>query len=470
MRNWILNKRWIIWLVLLYGFLLTATDLDYTAVFVDEAFHINIGRQLMDGTACPGCPFAAGYVFIHPILAALGDAAGGLEGARMVNVILGLCLVFFIYVTGKVLFSEKIGLLAAALFIFSGQVPYLMQLATYDMTAAFFLGASMMFLALSFNAAKGLRRSSALAAAMIFLLLASMTKFLLPVFVPFVIIYALVKHGFSRGLIFALCVSGILAAVFYFLAPWSPHTEVMGQIQTFRVTTQIPLLTLADWTLRWLALAYLLAVFGMMHEKHGKTAAALTLLSLPIILIHLVTGAERSVNKNVLFALVYLIPASAVGVEKISEVFSMKSPGRGLRIFFVSAVMLVYWAYGINNFMWLRKQYPDVAPMIGFFEKNGFDGMTVVLNGWDADIYSYSLRSKFPNARYLHVTEAFTKDGEGNPTAVPADFVICEDNYYGMMNPCADYRDFIDADYDLAEHFMFELSWGITDARIYGRR
>ena len=108
MRKLILSKRWIIWLILLYGFLLTATDLDRPAAFVDEAFHINIGRQLMDGTACPGCPFATGYVFLHPVLAALGDAAGGLEGARMVNVILGLCLIFFIYVTGRILFSEKV--------------------------------------------------------------------------------------------------------------------------------------------------------------------------------------------------------------------------------------------------------------------------------------------------------------------------------------------------------------------------
>ncbi len=470
MRKLILSKRWIIWLILLYGFLLTATDLDRPAAFVDEAFHINIGRQLMDGTACPGCPFATGYVFLHPVLAALGDSAGGLEGARMVNVILGLCLVFFIYVTGRILFSENIGLLAAALFVFSGQTPYLMKLATYDMTAAFFLGASMMFLALSFGAGTGPRRSAALVVSFVLLFLASITKFLLPVFVPFMIVYALTKHRLSRGMILALSVAAVVAASFYFFAPYSPKAEVMGQIRHFRTSTQIPFLTLADWTLRWLALAYLLAVFGMMHEKHGRTAAAFTLLSLPIILVHLVTGAEQSVNKNMLYALVFLSPAAAAGVMKIGDVFSMRSPGRGLRIFFAAAVMLVYWAYGINNFMWLRKQYPDVAPMISFFEKNGFDGMTVVLNGWDADIYSYSLGSKFPNARYLHVAEAFTKDGDGNPSAVPADFVICEDNYYGMMNPCADYRDFIDADYDLAEHFMFELSWGITDARIYGRR
>ncbi len=470
MKAMIFDKKNIIWLILLYGFFLTALDLDFTAIFVDEAYHINIGHQLLDGSPCPGCPFATGYVFMHPVLAALGDSAGGLEGARMVNVILGLCLVFFIYITGKTLFSVKIGVISAAIFIFSGQTPYLMKLATYDMTAAFFLGASMMFLAISFKASPGKARSAALAAGMFLLFLASITKYLIPVFVPLIVLYALYRHRFSRAMIVSLLSAAVLAALFYFYAPYSPRTEVMGQIRDVQSGSHVSFVTLADWTLRWVALGYLLAVFGMMHEKHGKTAAVFTVLSLPIILVHLVTGAEQSVNKNMLYALVFIAPAAAAGVERIGDIFSMRSPSRALKRFFIAAVMLVFWAYGINNFRWLQKQYPDASAMIGFFEKNGFDGMTVVMNGWDSDIYRYSLGSKFPNARYVHITEAFRKDAGGAPIAVPADFVICEDNYYGRMYPCGDYGDYLDDDYRLIEHFMFELSWGVTDARIFGRR
>ncbi len=470
MKIRLLNKKNVIWLILLYGLLITALNIDFTSVFVDEAFHINMGHQFLGGDPCPGCPFATGSVLIHPVLVAVADSIGGLRGARGLNILLGLALVFCIYVTGKSLFNIKTGLLAAAIFMFSGQTAYLMKLATYDMTAAFLLGCGFMLIVVSIKAGPGKQGNISLLTGSIFLFLAAITKYLIPVFVPPIIVYIWYKHGFSRTLFWSAAPILALAALFYFYAPYSPHAEVMGQIRDVQSESNISFMLLADRTFRWLSLAYLLSVFGMFHKKHGKSVVILFALSTPIILIHLLTGAEQSVNKNILFSLIFLAPAAALGVDRIGNIFSMRSTSRSLRHFFTIAVIIVFWTYGIYNLRWLEKQYPDITPMIEFLDENGFDGMTVIMNGWDSDIYTYSLGSKYPNARYIHITEAFQTDESGTMTSVDADFIFCEDNYYGRMHPCRNYHDFIKDDYKLLEHYLFELSWGRTDTRVFGRR
>ena len=470
MKDILTNKKNLIWLILLYGLLITVLNIDFTAVFVDEAFHINMGRQFLSGDLCPGCPFATGSVLIHPVLVSVADSIGGLRGARGLNILLGLALVLCIYVTAKKMFDEKTGLIAAALFIFSGQTTYLMKLATYDMTAAFLLGCGFMLVIISIESGPGRKSSLILLAGSIILFLAAITKYLIPVFIPPILIYTWYRKGFVSTLVWSAIPILALVAIFYFFAPYAPHAEVMGQIRDVQVESNVSFIRIADWTFRWISLAYLLSVFGFFHEKHGKSAIILFLLSLPIVLVHLLTRAEQSVNKNVLYSLVFLAPAAALGVDRIGNLFSMRSPSKALRHFFTAAVMIVFWTYGIYNLRWLEKQYPDVRPMIEFFDREGFDGMKVIMNGWDSYIYSYSLGSKYPNAEYIHITEAFKTDDYGNRINGIADFIVCEDNYYGKMNPCSDYSEFIDDDYKMMEHFLFELSWGRTDTRIFGRR
>jgi 4-amino-4-deoxy-L-arabinose transferase-like glycosyltransferase len=464
------DTRTLLGLLLLYGLVLTVWNLGNMAVFVDEAYHINMGHQLLRGDPCPGCPFSSGWVFIHPVAVAVADAVGGLYGARAMSIILGLLLVYFIFITGRTLFNEKTGLIAAAIFLFSGQAPYLMRLSTYDMTAAFLLGCSFMIIVISTGDLPDRRRAFTLVAGMLILFLAAVSKYLLPAFVPAMVLYALYMHRFSKAMVFSMVMLFVLAALFWFFAPYSPKYAVLGQISDFKADTHVPFSILAERTLRWVGLAYILSVFGMFHKEHGRTAVILFLLSLPIILVHWITEAEQSLNKNVIFSFIFLAPASALGVDRIGSLFAMKSPGRALQRFFSIATIVIFWVYGFQHFRWLEKQYPNVRPMIEFFDEKGFDGMTVILNGWDSDIYSYSLNAKYPHARYLHITEAVEKDENGDWTGIAADFLICEDNYYGRFYPCTDYGEYIDENYEMLEHFMFELSWGITDSKIYGRR
>jgi hypothetical protein len=456
-------------LLLIYGLIFTVSDLDYNSCYMDEAIPILIGRQLLRGEVCTGCPYMTGSVLIQPVFTALGDALGGLRGARAMNILFGLGAALIVYCTARLLLGGRFGLIAATLFLLSGQTLYLMKLATYDMIAAFFLSAAFLMIVVAEKAQSPVLRNVALLEAAVILVIASISKFILPVFMPFLLLYVLFRHGWLKTVMLVVVPFCTLAAVYYLFAPFAPRAETIGQIDNARTISQLPVTTLADWALRWVSLAYLLAVFGFFHRRHGKTAILLAVFSTPIILAHLVTGAEQSVNKNMIYALVFLAPAAAIGVDHIGHLFSMRSAVRAVRTFFAASVLVVFWAYGINNVRWLEKQYPDVTPIIGFLDRNGFDGMTVALNGWDGVIYKYTFAERFPNARYPHVTQVPMTDHPYPAFGEEVDFVVFEE-FYGKQFPFELYGRYVETDYELLEYITIEHSWGWSDARIYGRK
>jgi hypothetical protein len=464
-----IRPRYVLLLVLLYGFLISIFNLDYNSVFIDEAYHITMGRELLRGDPCPGCPFATGSPRIHPTLAAIGDAAGGIYGARIVSLIFGLALTATVYLAATMLLGGSFGVLSAILFICTGQVLYLSKLATYDMVAAFFLGASFCMLVLSTRVASKRHREFAILFGSIALFIAGITKYLLPVFMPALGLYVLFSHGWRRTILFCVLPIAALGALYLVFEEFAPGGVVMGQIRTYRDIT-VPLRTIFEWSFRWIAFVLLLAVFGIFHEKHGKRAAMLIALGSPIILLHLVTRAEQSVNKNMIFALIFLVPAAALGVDHLATIFSSGSRSRAVRAFFMTAIVAIFWAYGIFNLKWLEKQYPDVTPVIEFFDERGFDGMVVAMNGWDGVIYEYTLAERFPRARWINLRDVDAVDLPEPAFTEHVDFVVCEDLYYGKITPCEAWRSYIERDFELIRNFMIEHSWGFTDAAIYGRR
>jgi 4-amino-4-deoxy-L-arabinose transferase-like glycosyltransferase len=469
MNGHVAHHRLYLGLILLYGLAVSLLNLNYNSVFIDEAYHITMGREILRGEPCPGCPFATGSVHIHPTLAAVGDRIGGIYGARIVNVLFGLGLVAIVYLTAATLFEGSYGLIAAILFMCSGQTLYLMKLATYDMIAAFFLGASFCMFVISAKADAGWRRNAVLVAGSAALMLASATKYLLPVFIPALVLYVFFTQGLRRTLLYCVLPLAVLIALYVLFDEYGPRAAVIAQIRTYR-DIKIPLETMFAWAFRWVAFMLLLAVFGVFHEKRGRAAIMLIALSSPIILLHLVTRAEQSVNKNMIFALIFLAPAAALGVERLARIFSTGTRSRAVHLFFTGAVLVIFLAYGFYNLRWLERQYPDVTPVIDFFEKKGFDGMTVAFNGWDGVIYEYTLGSRFPHARFLNLREVKKTELPAPAFAEEVDYVVCEDLYYGKLTPCSQFERYFEKDYVMIEDLVFKHSWGTTDARIFGRR
>ncbi|MFA4947003.1 MAG: hypothetical protein WC674_00650 [Candidatus Krumholzibacteriia bacterium] len=463
------HRRLLLLAILLYGLIVSLVDLDYNSVFIDEAFQITMGQEIIRGEPCLGCPHHTGSVMIWPVLAALADSAGGIHAVRILTIVIGLALTVIVYATASMLFGGSLGLTAAALFMCTGQTLYLMKLGTYDMIAAFFIGASFFMFVVSASVTAPWHRNLAIVFGAAALFLAAITKYLLPVFVPSLVLYVLFKHGIKRTALFCVLPLAVLGALYLGFDRYAPRMQVLGQVETY-ANIKVPLATMFDWAFRWIALVLLLAVFGIFHERHGKTAIAFIALSSPIIILHLVTRAEQSVNKNMIFALIFLVPAAALGVEHLVKIFSFGAKHRIVRGFFTVSILVIFWAYGLFNLRWLERQYPDVTPVIEFFETKGFDGMTVAFNGWDGVIYDYVLEDRYPNARFLNMFEIRKTDSPRPAFAERVDFVVCEDLFYGKMSPCSQFGPYFEDDFVLLRNFTIEHSWGKTDALIYGRR
>lgn len=455
--------------ILLYGLIVSMVDLDYNSVFIDEAYQITMGKEIIGGEPCLGCPHHTGSVMIWPVLAGLANRVGGIHAVRTLNVLIGLALTVVVYATAATLFGGNLGLIAAALFMCTGQTLYLMKLGTYDMIAAFFIGSSFFMFVVSATTAAPWHRNLAIVFGAAALFLAAITKYLLPVFVPSLVLYVLFKNGIKRTALFCIIPLVALAALYLGFDQYAPRVQVLGQVETY-ANIKVPLATMFEWAFRWVAFVLLLAVFGVFHERHGKTALALIALSSPIIILHLVTRAEQSVNKNMIFAIIFLAPAAALGVEHLVKIFSFGARHRIVRGFFTVAIIAIFWAYGLFNLAWLERQYPDVTPVIEFFETKGFDGMTVAFNGWDGVIYEYVLGDRYPGARFLNMFEIRKTDSPRPAFAERVDFVVCEDLFYGKMSPCSQFGPYFENDFKLLRNFTIEHSWGETDALIYGRR
>lgn len=481
-----LRPRYLLLPILLCVLAVSVLDLDYNSVFADEAAHILVGQQLLRSEPCPNCPFVTGSQWIHPLTAAVGDSIGGLRGARGVNILFGLVLTVIVFATAALLFSEVSGVIAATLFAFSSQTLYLMKLATYDMIAAFWLGLGFLLIVLSERAVTTARQNLWLVSAACVLFLACVTKYLVPFCVLPLLVYVVWRRGFSRTLVFCFLPLALLAVAYYFIAIQPVQDALYGTMAASRGASRESLINLLEWSLRWIAIPLLLAVFALSRPQRRSMILWLLVFSLPLLVLHLATRAEQSLNKNMLFVLVFLAPAAGLGLERAGSLIASRSATPALRPFLIVAALVFSAAFGFRGLSWLERQYPDLGPVFSYLERNGHDGMTVAWNGWDNGVFTYSLGASFPAARFVLIGRGYTGGESGGgesrsehvrPDAgriahplAGVDYVVCEDFFYGSGAPCDAFATELESRFRLLAEYEISLSWGTAPARIFGKR
>lgn len=455
--------------LLIYGFLVIVATLNFNSPYHDEALNILMGRQVIAQEPVPGAAQNTGSVAIQPIFAAWGDSLGGIWGARAVGIFFGLALTATIYFSALTVLPKIQSLYAAILFLFSGTTLYLSKLATYDIVAAFFLGLSFLCVLKSEQTEK--HRGILLLTGAVTLFLAAITKYVVAVYAPPLLLCALFTK--RRLLIISNFVIPflVLAGLYIWLALFPVANDLLGSMNSVYTETQISKSQLAGWAFRWVAMPYLLAVFGFFHQKYGKKALTFTLLSTPVLLFHLLTGAEQSVNKNVIFALIFLAPAAAIGIDHLCNIFSFNASSSWVKPFFTITLFMVLWAFGLSQLQWLQKQYPDLDPVLEYFQKNGRDGMSVVIDSDFGDaVYTYSLEDRFPHAKFSSISQLDRHNqGSDNKKTFP-DYIILDD-YYTKTPYRMKALDYIrDGHYFRAHTFIATMSWGKKPITIYSRR
>lgn len=424
------HSKHFIWFVLLYGLFMTGWDLSYSSVSSTEALNIFTGRQVLTGNFDPVSTVHTGSPYIFPSLAAIGDIVGGLPGARAVGIPFGLALTWIMYRTGCLLFSKGQGLLSAILFLATGTAVFFSGSATGDIVAAMFLGLSFYLVLLS----EKQQSPIVLTAGATALFLASVTKYLVILYALPFIIFVFWRIPFVRTMLFFLLPFAGFLSFYIFLLPHPSLDFITGSyLMTYQ---QLPLSisAFANWKFQWVEMPYLLAIFGMFHKGKGREAIMLTLFSSPIFFLYFLNNTEHSIEKNMLFALVFLTHAAALGVDHMGRLFSSNITEPWVRPFFTTAVLLVIWVFGIKQIIWFEEQYADIRPAIAFLKQQGHDGMTIAVDSADRyqeHVYRYSLEQAFPKAKFIGISLEDTREREAVTRLYKPDIVVCNEYYIG---------------------------------------
>jgi hypothetical protein len=455
--------------ILFYGLFVIGATLNFNSPYHDEALNILMGRQILAAEPIPGAAQNTGSVAVQPIFAAVGDSIGGIWGARAVGIVFGLALTVIIYLSALTILPKTLSLFAAAIFLFSGTTMYLAKLATYDIVAAFFLGLSFLGILRAEKSAKhgGLWLLTAAAA----LFLAAITKYVAAIYALPLLLFALVMK--RRLLVLSSLILPFLTllGLYLWFALYPVVDSLMGSMLSVYTESRVSTLQLASWAFRWVAMPYLLAFFGFFHEKYGRTALILTALSTPVILFHLLTGAEQSVNKNVIFSMIFLAPAAAIGIDHLGNIFSFNASSSWVKPFFTTTLFLVLWAFGLSQLQWLQKQYPNLEPVVSYFQKNGRDGMTVVIDSDFGDaVYTYSLTNHFPNARFSSISEHDRSYQDSSLHRTFPDYIILDDYYTKKPYRLKALTYIREGHYFRLDSFEANMSWGKKNITIYSRR
>jgi 4-amino-4-deoxy-L-arabinose transferase-like glycosyltransferase len=468
-----LNDSRLLWGIMIYGLIAACWNPAHSSAISAEATNIFMGRQVLTGEFCPLCDHYAGSVQIYPVLSALGDKVGGLMGARAIGAVFVLGLAAVLYLTGYVLFSVKHGLLSALLFLFNGTALYLSRTATGDIVAAFLLGLSFLLLVVSEKQQSTSRCGLLLFTGAVSLFFSAVTKYTVALFIVPLVIYVFWKHKFWKALLFFfLPLSIFLSAYVYFavLPGWNSLMEILFNPYGGEF---LPAGELGSRIFRWLGMPYLLAVFGLFHEERKGIAFLFIALSAPLVVFHIISGDVRALDRDVIYSIVFLVPAMALGVDHMGSLFSLYISSTWVKPFFTVAVLIVLWVFGIHEFMWLQTQHPDLTRVMSFLNQRGFDGMTVAIDAdkSDADyLYRYSLEKSHPFSRFIQISDDSAKDRERVLRREKPDFVVFDETIDETKTSIRTLPRNLDADFSLVEKFYIPFSVGVQNIKIFRRR
>ena len=308
--------------------------------FEDEGLYLYVGHRMIDHllhrsvvVENPGAYFS-GAPSLYPVLGALADSLGGLEGARLLSTVFSAVTVLAVFGLGRSLYGPTAGLVGAAAYAVQGSVLFIAGLATFD--------AMMLVLVVlaAWAAVASARRDGLQWAPMIgvLLALAVMVKYGGVAYVPVVAALALTVgrpvHGrlVTRATVVMLVCTGV-ALVFLFtvwgrsLLPGVELTTVArhvlapeGAVGVARRTSQLA----GPWLLAGVAGAVVVV------RRHGRwagaTAAVLVLASVLAPLQQARIGEATSLEKHVAFGIAFAAPL--IGVAALAALRFAVRAGR----------------------------------------------------------------------------------------------------------------------------------------------
>jgi 4-amino-4-deoxy-L-arabinose transferase-like glycosyltransferase len=286
--------------------------------FEDEGLYVYTGHRMIQhflhGAFLPEYPgaFFSGAPGLYPVLAAMADAVGGLAAARDVSLFFAVVATVATYGVGSRLFGRAAGIIGAAAFTLCGSVIYLSHFATYD-SMMMSLVAVAAWLAVYSAQRDGFAWAPAVA---LLLALAFLTKYAGAVFVPVVVLLAVVVgwplYGWKvvrRG---AYCLVAVLVMAFSAIELWGRsmvpgiRSTTSSRVILSHATPAFLIREIAMWVGPWLLLALIGALFRVRRQWALMSVLLIGSIIGPADQVRI--GEATSMAKHVAFGIVFAAP------------------------------------------------------------------------------------------------------------------------------------------------------------------
>jgi hypothetical protein len=469
------HSRHLVIVLLLAELFFQAARIDFNSLRYDEAQAILIGRDVLRGGPCPDCAQHTGSVYLQPVLAAVAyDRFGpalGHWGARAVSIVFGLIMTVTVYGVGQLLFGTPIGLLGAVLLTLQAPMLYVTRVGLYDSASTMCLGVAVFCLTRAYT--KPARSGAVLFLGGLALGLAALIKFVTAVYLPIGLVLVLWLFGWRRWSVWFL--PGLALVLGWgALVDVVPRLAVLGNMSESTVALGQAGFTrgeIGQILSRWLLWMALLALLGWIDKGTRLNVALLCVLALPQPLLHLATGAEQGLHKNIVQSLFFLAPAAAVGVRNTFRDMLRVPRAVDLQPFGYGLLILLMGIFMMKDLRWLEHQYPNTDPAVAYLHDQM--GPNSVLMAEESYIYYLYLESNlslerlygtyymdYRNTRGEEAMKRFVRDGV-------ADFIVL--SWYATPDRDRDLVSVMGGRYQQVFEYDGGVSWGTRRVQIFRR-
>ncbi len=336
--------------------------LDYAGPWMDEATYLLTGRDIGNPDSGIG---NNGWKWTYPVLAAWGESLyGSFVGARMVNGVIGMMTLFFIYLfsrsvvkgyfvesSGQAKIENIYALAAVGAVAFSSHFIFISRLATYDALA---YGLFALSLYLTHEGAQSKKRNLLLAGSLV-LFLSFLSKYVIVLFLPFMMSYALMLGKNARHWLTHYALPFFILWGLFFIGNFHAAAVMAHGVSGYWVNND--LLGVLGLTLKSLGPFTLLTALGVFFLPKDKRTQAGWLVGGAsfLILYHVYERHIQALEKGLAAVLIIVSPLIGIAAARLFSMQILKS--RVAKLFGVLCIVGILSAALSGHFKSYQKPF-----------------------------------------------------------------------------------------------------------------
>ena len=386
-------------LVLLLAALLR-TNWSYRTAFVDEAFNMFGGWQVLQGIQTYAMTFHMGWYVLSYIPLGLAGWLRGVEYARALNAVWGVLTIWMVLLTARQAYGKIAGLVAAGIFAVYAPAIVISTFATYDSLSVFLASAAL------YLWTRGLARGSRYAFLFggFFMTLAVLAKYTAVLVAACCMLYGLfvalrkarvtvtrteageVSARFNSAAFQKLLLAAIplLLLLVYAFVYRQELMQLWGsQVLTKESSDPNVRRAILKLTAEYLWLPALLGLLALMWRKKRIYSVGFGLLPAAVLVYHLLNRDQTTLYKHTCYMLLGLAPLAGGGLAALRDWAGQRM--RGILSLLVAVVGIAAVAYlgvvGQSRLPGLRSYWSDTAQTMAYLRTHVAQGDTLLMEG-----------------------------------------------------------------------------------------